>query len=119
MKFPRSSGTKPSPKKAKHMKHTAAEFAAAEQIPADNEQVAQFVNRITTFLSKANGRPLSKPDLTAKCRGKGKPAGDKFQMLRRFSSYEQKQKKKDHKHSGTLCCVCNDSYVNRLRRRQG
>ena len=74
MKFPRSSGTKPSPKKAKHMKHTAAEFAAAEQIPADNEQVAQFVNRITTFLSKANGRPLSKPDLTAKCRGKGKPA---------------------------------------------
>ena len=74
MKFPRSAGTKPSPKKAKQMKHSRAEFAAAETVPVNQEQLAQFVNRITTFLNKANGRPLSKPDLAAKCRGKGKPA---------------------------------------------
>lgn len=82
MKFPRSSGTKPSPKKAKHLRHSAAEFAAAEPNPANSEQIAQFRNRITTFLNKANGRPLSKPDLTAKCRGKGKPAY--MQALRRM-----------------------------------
>ena len=37
----------------------------------DPEAVESFCNKITTFLTKANGRPVSRADLAAKCRGRG------------------------------------------------
>ena len=45
-----------------------AEFHVSE------EEISHFVNRISVFLKKANGRPVSRTDLAAKCRGRGKAA---------------------------------------------
>lgn len=42
--------------------------------PVDPEQVQHFVNRISLFLRKTDGRPVSRTDLAAKCRGRGKAA---------------------------------------------
>ena len=38
------------------------------------EAIESYCNRIQTFLTKANGRPLSRKDLAAKCRGRGQRA---------------------------------------------
>ncbi len=46
----------------------------AASVPVDPEQVQHFVNVITVFLKKANGRPVSRADLASKCRGRGKIA---------------------------------------------
>ena len=43
-------------------------------IPVDADQVQHFVNVISVFLKKANGRPVSRADLASKCRGKGQAA---------------------------------------------
>lgn len=43
-------------------------------IPVDADQVQHFVNVISVFLKKANGRPVSRADLVSKCRGRGKIA---------------------------------------------
>ncbi|MBR4201374.1 MAG: ribonuclease R [Oscillospiraceae bacterium] len=50
------------------------EYEAANGIQVSEEQITHFANRITTFLNKANGRPVSRADLASKCRGKGQAA---------------------------------------------
>ena len=50
------------------------EYEAANGVQVSEEQITHFANRITTFLSKANGRPVSRADLASKCRGKGQAA---------------------------------------------
>lgn len=68
-KIPKKHRSIPSPKRA------AKEAPAKDSgKPVDPEQVQHFVNRITTFLRKTDGRPVSRADLAAKCRGKGKAA---------------------------------------------
>ncbi|MBR3269597.1 MAG: VacB/RNase II family 3'-5' exoribonuclease [Oscillospiraceae bacterium] len=47
---------------------------SALSVKVDEEQVQHFRNRITVFLRKANGRPVSRADLASKCRGRGKAA---------------------------------------------
>lgn len=42
--------------------------------PVSAEQIQHYANRIQTFLKKANGRPVSRADLAAKCRGRGQAA---------------------------------------------
>lgn len=74
MKFPKKHGTRPAPKKARQMKHAAAELEKAEHTPVSEAQIEHFVKRITLFLTKANARPISRTDLTSKCRGKGNAA---------------------------------------------
>ena len=46
----------------------------AAAVKVDPEQLAHYQNRISTFLRKADGRPVSRADLAAKCRGRGKAA---------------------------------------------
>ncbi len=48
------------------------EPAAVGKVSA--EAIESYCNKITTFLRKANGRPLSRKDLAAKCRGRGQRA---------------------------------------------
>lgn len=45
-----------------------------ESANISEEQIQHFKNRICTFLRKANGRPMSRADLAAKCRGRGQAA---------------------------------------------
>ena len=50
------------------------EYDEKAEVQVSEEQIAHFANRITTFLRKANGRPVSRADLASKCRGKGQAA---------------------------------------------
>lgn len=50
------------------------EYEAKANVAVDEEKLQHFVNRIQTFLNKANGRPVSRADLASKCRGKGQAA---------------------------------------------
>lgn len=50
------------------------EYDIHTEIQIPEEQITHFANRITTFLNKANGRTVSRADLAAKCRGRGKAA---------------------------------------------
>ena len=43
-------------------------------VQIDPEQLAHYRNRISVFLRKADGRPVSRADLASKCRGRGKAA---------------------------------------------
>ena len=68
-KIPKKHRSIPSPKRA--------EKALPEpdiEKPVDPEQVQSFSNRIMLFLRKADGRPVSRTDLAAKTRGRGKAA---------------------------------------------
>lgn len=48
---------------------------SAKQIHTFNpEAVESFANKIVTFLTKANGRPIPRADLASKCRGRGQRA---------------------------------------------
>jgi len=58
----------------KAVRRDAAQRPAQEDKPVSAEQVQHFANRITVFLKKAGGRPVSRTDLAAKCRGRGKAA---------------------------------------------
>ncbi|HBI84757.1 MAG TPA: ribonuclease R [Ruminococcus sp.] len=53
---------------------TLADEEARPEIQVSEEQLTHFANRITTFLRKANGRPVSRADLASKCRGRGQAA---------------------------------------------
>lgn len=57
---------------ARSRKTEAAEPKLRAEIPVDEEQVRHFVNVISVFLKKANGRPVSRANLVSKCRGRGK-----------------------------------------------
>ena len=50
------------------------EYDEKAEVQVSEEQIEHFANRITTFLRKANGRPVSRADLASKCRGKGQAA---------------------------------------------
>lgn len=50
------------------------EYDVTVNVQVSEEQITHFANRITTFLNKANGRPVSRTDLAAKCRGRGQAA---------------------------------------------
>lgn len=50
------------------------EYEELAGVQVSEEQITHFANRITTFLNKANGRPVSRADLAAKCRGRGQAA---------------------------------------------
>ncbi len=56
----------------KRGRHSAAERTELPNVPVNEEQVQHFVNVISVFLKKANGRPVSRADLVSKCRGRGK-----------------------------------------------
>lgn len=68
-KVPKKHRSIPSPKRAQKEMH-----AKDSGKPVDHEQVQHFANRIALFLKKADGRPVSRADLAAKCRGRGKAA---------------------------------------------
>lgn len=50
------------------------EYEGVPEVQVPEEQIQHFANRITTFVKKANGRPVSRADLASKCRGKGQAA---------------------------------------------
>lgn len=50
------------------------EYEEKAEVQVSEEQLTHFANRITTFLTKAGGRPVSRTDLAAKCRGRGQAA---------------------------------------------
>ena len=58
----------------KRNRTTDSRSSVPAHIPVDAEQVQHFVNVISVFLKKANGRPVSRADLVSKCRGRGKIA---------------------------------------------
>lgn len=58
----------------KSRKESAVNTSEHHNVPLDEEQVQHFVNVISVFLKKANGRPVSRTDLVSKCRGRGKIA---------------------------------------------
>ena len=61
-------------KKSQQEAKLARQQETAPSVPVDPEQLAHFQNRISLFLRKADGRPVSRADLAAKCRGRGKAA---------------------------------------------
>ena len=54
---------------AEQRRRSQTEKQAAGQV--NPKAVESFCNKIMTFLTKANGRPVSRTDLAAKCRGRG------------------------------------------------
>lgn len=50
------------------------EYEEKAEVRVSEEQLMHFANRITIFLTKANGRPVSRTDLAGKCRGRGQAA---------------------------------------------
>lgn len=58
----------------KHGVKPEIERIEQSSVPVDEEQVQHFINVISVFLKKANGRPVSRADLVSKCRGRGKIA---------------------------------------------
>ncbi len=59
-------------KQDKPAKRGQKEYEAKADVPGNSEQQKHFENRIQTFLAKAGGRPVSRADLAAKCRGRGR-----------------------------------------------
>ena len=62
------------PRRGKKQPEAPVTEVLSASVPVDPEQVQHFVNVITVFLKKANGRPVSRADLASKCRGRGKIA---------------------------------------------
>lgn len=50
------------------------EYEEKAEVRVSEEQRTHFEHRITTFLAKTGGRPVSRTDLAAKCRGRGQAA---------------------------------------------
>lgn len=61
-------------RKIQKMFETAPEKKKGTVGNVSDEAIESYCNRITTFLTKANGRPLSRKDLASKCRGRGQRA---------------------------------------------
>ena len=68
------SSMKPAGRRSAAKPKAQKEYETKADVRVSDEQRAHFENRITTFLRKANGKPVSRADLASKCRGRGQAA---------------------------------------------
>ena len=68
------SSMKPAGRRGAAQPKAQKEYETKADVMVSDEQRAHFENRITTFLRKANGKPVSRADLASKCRGRGQAA---------------------------------------------
>ena len=68
------SSMKPAGRRSAAQPKAQKEYETKADVRVSDEQREHFENRITTFLRKANGKPVSRADLASKCRGRGQAA---------------------------------------------